>query len=115
MFTKAIAHAEAQGGSAGIATVLVAAVIGLWSAVSGMVMLEEGLDMAYEIRADRSALAKRVVALPLLAAAVVLGGSASAPTVFGRPTGTAIEQTVPYDGRPFGPAGWCFDGPSPSG
>lgn len=102
VFTKAIANAHGGGG---MAAVVVAAAIGLWSAVSGMVMLEEGLDMAYEIRRDRSFVGQRLVALPLLAASVVLGGSASALTVFGRPIGTAIEQALPIGGAAF-QSGW---------
>ena len=42
-----------------------------------MVMVEEGLDMAYGLReGERSFLKKRLVAIPLLVGTVVLGGAA---------------------------------------
>lgn len=98
--TAAVSHAAKRTAGALSATV-VAAAIALWSGTSGMVMVEEGLDMAYEVGQDRSFLAKRLVALPLLAITVVLGGFASALIVFGAQIRSAISGLVPFGGAVF--------------
>lgn len=104
VFTGAISHSDQQTRGELVATILAAAV-GLWSATSGMVMLEEGLDMAYELPRDRSFLAKRLLAIPLLAGTILLGGSASALVIFGRQLGHAIKGAVPIGGSEFAD-GW---------
>ena len=83
-----------------LATV-VAGIVGLWSGISGMVMVEEGLDIAYELPRDRSFVRKRLVALPLLLAATVLGGGASALVVLGSQLGHLIEHDAPVAGAAF--------------
>lgn len=87
--------------SGALPATVIAAVIALWSATSGMVVVEEGLDMAYEVPTDRSFLRKRLVALPLLAGAAVLGGAASALVVFGPQLGDAIRSAAPVGGEAF--------------
>lgn len=57
--------------------------------------------MAYELPQDRSFLEKRLVALPLLGAATVLGGGASALVVFGPQLGRLIEHGAPVAGAEF--------------
>jgi membrane protein len=79
----------------------VAGLVALWSATSGMVMVEEGLDMAYEIGTDRGFLQKRLLAIPLLLASAVLGGAASALVVFGPQLGRTIDGSVPLAGAAF--------------
>jgi len=74
----------------------------LWSAVSGMVIVEVGVGMAYGIRNDRSFLRKRFVALQLLVGGIVLGGGASALTVFGPQLGNVIKDSLPFDNVTFG-------------
>ncbi len=81
-----------------VTTIVVAGIVALWSATSGMVIVEEGLDMAYELPQDRSFLAKRLRAVPLLAAAVVLGGGASALVVFGPAIGGTLRSAGPLTG-----------------
>jgi len=103
VFTEAISHAAHRNGGELTATV-VASAVALWSATSGMVMLEEGLDMAYELPQDRSFLAKRLLALPLLVGAAVLGGSASALVIFGPQLDRVIKGALP-GGSTFA-AGW---------
>jgi uncharacterized BrkB/YihY/UPF0761 family membrane protein len=68
VFTKALRHATTHPG-ADLSATIIASVVGLWSATSGMVIVEEGLDMAFGLPADRSFLAKRTLAIPLLAGA----------------------------------------------
>jgi membrane protein len=100
VFAGAIRAATSrQQGS--VAAVAVASLVALWSAMSGMVVLEEGLDMAYEVRHDRSFLAKRFLAVPLLVGAVLLGGGASALVVFG----PQIGRVLPFGETAFR-AGW---------
>jgi membrane protein len=95
VFTSAIKHSEGQASGA-ITAIVVAGGVALWSATSGMVMVEEGLDIAYEVSMDRSFVEKRLRALPLLLAAAVLGGGASALIVFGEALGQSLKGAVPY-------------------
>jgi membrane protein len=100
VLTQSIAHAELHSG-ASLATTIVASVVALWSSTSGMVVVEEGLDMAYGLPTDRSFVTRRLVALPLLASAVVLGGAASALAVFGSQLGRLLQDVVPIHGIAF--------------
>lgn len=104
VLTAAIASASHRSAGALSATVI-ATVVALWSATSGMVMVEEGLDMAYEDPADRSFIGKRLIAVPLLLGSAILGGGASALVVFGGPIGTALRASVPVAGGVFA-VGW---------
>lgn len=96
---RAVVHASE--GQATLSATVVAGVVGLWSGLSGMVMLEEGLDMAFELGQDRSFLRKRLLAVPLLAAAGILGGAASALVVFGPQLGRLIQHNAPVAGVAF--------------
>lgn len=96
----AITHATERTSGA-LATTVVASVVALWSATSGMVTLEEGLDMAYDVPSDRKFLEKRLIAVPLLFGSVVLGGAASALVVFGPQLGSAISSAAPLGGGFF--------------
>jgi membrane protein len=100
VFTGAISHATQRSG-ADLVTTVAACVVALWSATSGMVIVEEGLDMAYDLPRDRSFLAKRLVAIPLLAGATVLGSAASALIIFGPQLGNVIKHTAPIGGTAF--------------
>ena len=100
VFTGAISHAT-QRSSADLITTIFACVVALWSATSGMVIVEEGLDMAYDLPRDRSFLAKRLVALPLLLGAIVLGSAASALIIFGPQLGNVIKHAAPIGGSAF--------------
>lgn len=106
VFTRAIAQATGNKTSDLSATVA-ASVVALWSATSGMVIVEEGLDMAFELPRDRSFLAKRVVAIPLLLGATLLGGAASALIIFGPQLGNVLRHDTPMAGAAFS-ALWTF-------
>ena len=100
VFTQAITHATTRASADVLATVF-ASVVALWSATSGMVIVEEGLDIAFGLTSDRSFLAKRYVAVPLLLGATVLGGAASALVIFGPQLGTLIRDHAPIGGTLF--------------
>ena len=101
VFTKAISHSTQRIHGDLVATIL-ASVVALWSAVSGMVIVEVGVGMAYGIKNDRTFLRKRFVALQLLVGGIVLGGGASALTVFGPQLGKVIKDSLPFSNVTFG-------------
>jgi membrane protein len=104
VFTKAITHATQRTSRDLLATIL-ASLVAIWSAVSGMVVVEQGLDVAYGIPNDRSFIGKRAIGVLLLIGAIILGGAASALVVFGASIGTAIRHTSPFSASVFA-AGW---------
>ena len=100
VFAVAISNTATRTGADLWATVA-ASVVALWSATSGMVMVEEGLDMAHGLPMDRSFLAKRVMAMPLVLGATVLGGGASSLVIFGPQLGTLIKENMPFASSEF--------------
>jgi membrane protein len=97
VLADAIRNAEGQRQGASAIAAFVGLGVALWGASSAMVALQQGLDIAYDIPAerDRSFLKLRLVGLELLAVTAVLGGVASALVVFGRPLGEALRGAVP--------------------
>lgn len=65
--------------------------LALWSASSGMVALQSGLNIAYDVPKDRKFIGKRVVALVLLVALALLGGVPSPIFTFGE---SAVFQVI---------------------
>ncbi len=100
VFTEAIKQATLRT-SRHLTATIVASVVALWSAVSGMVIVEQGLGIAYGVPRDRSFLAKRRVGLFLLIGGVILGGGASALSVFGTSIGDSIRHIAPVSGVAF--------------
>ena len=72
--------------------------VALWSGVESMAALQVGLDLAYEVETDRGFVGRRLMALPLLAATVVLGATAFALVVLGPPIATLVHRDVPLAG-----------------
>ena len=104
VFTDAV-HAATSKTSGSLAVVIIAVILALWSASSGMVALQTALDIAYDVPTDRKFLAKRLYAIALLLATVVFGGIASALIVFGAPLGTSIQHHLPFSSAAF-TIGW---------
>ncbi|MGA7833841.1 MAG: YihY/virulence factor BrkB family protein [Acidimicrobiales bacterium] len=99
VFTKAIRQATLRT-SRNLAATVVASLVALWSAVSGMVIVEQGLGMAYGVARDRTFFGKRRMGFALLVGGIVLGGGASALVVFGSSIGESIRH-APVSGLAF--------------
>jgi len=72
--------------------------VAVWSGIESMAALQVGLDLAYEVDADRGFVRRRLMALPLLGATVVLGATAFALVVLGPPIATLVHRDVPLAG-----------------
>jgi membrane protein len=104
---EALTHAQDRAaGQGGLTAGVLALVIAVWSASSGMVATQVGLDVAYGAREDRPFLKRRLVALLLIGIALVLGGVAIALIVAGQPLGEAALGDV-SGGASF-PAVWTL-------
>jgi len=87
---------EKGSAEAGLVSALIGVAVALWSASSGAVGMQIGLDVAYDVKDDRKFVKKRLVAFELLAAVLVLGGAATALIVFGEPLGDALRDNLPF-------------------
>ena len=105
VFTQAVQSATSRTAHGSLAVIIIAVLVALWSASSGMVALQTALDIAYDVPGDRTFLAKRLYAGELLLATVVFGGIASALIVFGAPLGTSIQHHLSFSSAAF-TVGW---------
>lgn len=92
----AVKGANATSGGSSLVATLIGVVLALWSASAGMVGLQMGLDIAYDVKSDRTFVKKRLIAFELLGAMLVLGGVATALIVFGAPLGVALQDNLPF-------------------
>jgi membrane protein len=83
------------GGAERRAEVVVGVLVALWSAVESMAALQVALDVAYEVHSDRSFLLRRLWALPLVGATIILGGAAFGLLVLGDPIRALLPASVP--------------------
>jgi membrane protein len=84
---EALTEAFREANRPSDATSLTAAIVGisvaLWSASTGMVALQTGLNVVYDVPQDRKFLGKRAVGLLLVVATLLLGGVPSPIFTFG--------------------------------
>lgn len=96
VLTDAVQSSTTQSGGASLVATLIGLGLAVWSASAGMVGLQMGLDIAYDVESDRTFVKKRLVAVELLAAMLVLGGLATTLIVFGAPLGDALRDNLPF-------------------
>jgi len=92
----AVQSSNDQSGGTSLVATLIGVALALWSASAGMVGMQLGLDVAYDVKSDRKFVKKRVVAFELLVAMLVLGGLSTALIVFGAPLGDALRDNLPF-------------------
>lgn len=79
-------------------------VAALWSAIEATASLQVALDVACEVTSDRGFLGRRLMALPLVLATLVLGSSASVLMVLGNPIRRLLPRQLPLVQPAFGVA-----------
>jgi membrane protein len=72
--TKAIQHADRPSKGASFIAAAGGLLLAVFSASSGMVAMQRGLNIAYDVREDRKFLKARAIAIVLLIAMLLLGG-----------------------------------------
>jgi membrane protein len=100
VFTGAVKTATTRESGSAVA-VIIGVSVAIWSASGGMSALQQALDVAYEVPVDRKFLARRIHAIPLMAATLVLGGLGASLVILGAPIGSGIEGHVPLHGISF--------------
>ena len=84
--TEAFREADQPSEATSRTAAILGIVIALWSASSGMVALQSGLNIAYDVPQDRKFIGKRAMVLTLIIATALLGGVPSPFFTFGETT-----------------------------
>jgi len=103
VLTGAISSATSQPQGTSILATVSGIALALWSASSGMVALQVGLNVAYDVKTERKFVKTRLYALALIGATSVFGGLAVTLIIFGKPLGVWISGHLPL-GAFFGEA-----------
>jgi len=93
--------ANDKSGSGSFLATLFGLALAVWGASAGMVALQRGLDVAYDVEVERKLVSARVRAMLLILLTVVLGGLATVLIVFGAPLAHGIEGHLPFGGAEF--------------
>ncbi len=101
VLNEALDRAARESGGSSVAAALVGTGLALWSASAGMVALQTGLDVVYDVPEERPFLKKRMRAFALIVVTALLGGVATALIVFGQPLGDALSENLPFGGGAF--------------
>lgn len=77
LLTDAVSNAQAASERASLVAAIVGVSVALWSATSGMVAMQIGLDIAYDVPQERTFVKKRLVALGLIGSLGVMAAVAT--------------------------------------
>lgn len=86
ILVSAVTRAQNASEGASLTAAIVGIAVALWSASSGMVALQAGLDVAYDVPRERKFIAKRLYAFALILIMLVLGLVPSPFFTFGEST-----------------------------
>jgi membrane protein len=97
VLTDAVQTVSEQPAATSLLTAAVGIALAVWSGSAGMVAVQVGLNVAYDVSQDRPFLKKRLRAIVLMGVTAVLGGAATALIVFGQPLGEGLRGWLPFD------------------